>query len=69
MPRVEGYVYYSDGDTAGDAVIAAIIAADAIGNVTENDDGTVVVLNANAPEQIEAALAKAGWKMIRTKKK
>lgn len=60
--------------TGGDAVVAAICRASAIqGNIFYTTDGqefnpkdigaTITIWNANAAEQIEAALAETGWEV------
>jgi len=50
----------------GEIVINAVVRAAAIDSAILHDDETFTfVWAANAPEQIEAALAEAGWQLTR----
>jgi septum formation inhibitor MinC len=55
-------------DTPGDIVVNAVIRASALAGVELDDDGVIFIWEANAPEQIEAALAEAGWELRRIHK-
>lgn len=73
MSRVETHAFNRDDDSgmpsnAGELIIASVIDADAIGSIETDGDGMVVVWQANAAEQIEAALFKLGWKLVKIKK-
>jgi len=52
--------------SAGDVVIEAVVRAAALqGAIPHEDGGTIFVWSPNAAEQIEGALAEAGWKLVR----
>ena len=51
--------------TPGDIIVNAVIRASALAGVEIDDDGVIFIWEANAPEQIEAALAEAGWELVR----
>lgn len=52
---------------AGNAVVDAVIRAAAIDEVlpVEGTDALIIVWQANAAEQIEAALDEAGWVLVK----
>jgi hypothetical protein len=49
--------------TEGEIVINAVIRAAVIDNIEDAGDDWIIVWAANAPEQIEAALAEQGYKL------
>lgn len=52
--------------TDGDIVISAVIRARAIDEVEFTEDGDIIFIwAANAPEQIEAALAEQGYRLTK----
>lgn len=52
--------------TEGEVVVNAIIMASAIQEIIEDEDGECyIVWAANAPEQIEAALAEQGYQLTK----
>jgi len=50
-------------ESLGEILIDAVIRAGAIESAIQAGDATVFVWAANAPEQIEAALAEAGYRV------
>lgn len=54
--------------TPGDIIVNAVIRASALAGVEIDDDGVIFIWEANAPEQIEAALAEAGWELVRIRR-
>jgi hypothetical protein len=58
--------YPKDGDTEGDILINAVNMARAIDEVIFTDEGDIIFIwAANAPEQIEAALAEQGYRLTK----
>lgn len=49
----------------GEIVIDAVIRAAAVESAICVGDSTIFVWSANAPEQVEAALAEAGYRLVR----
>lgn len=51
----------------GEIIIDAVIRAAALEKAEITDTGCIFVWSANAAEQIESALAEAGFKLVKTK--
>lgn len=51
--------------TDGDIIISSVIRAAAIDDIEDGGDDWIIIWAANAPEQIEAALAEQGYKLTR----
>jgi len=51
--------------TPGEILVDVVIRAAALERAVLVDDATIFVWSANAPEQIEAALAEAGYQLVR----
>ena len=49
--------------TPGEILVDVVIRAAALEGAIQVDDATIFVWAANAPEQIEAALAEAGYRL------
>jgi transcriptional/translational regulatory protein YebC/TACO1 len=47
----------------GETIVDAVIRAGAIETAIQAGDATIIVWAANAPEQVEAALAEAGYRV------
>ena len=50
--------------TPGEIIVDVVIRAAALEGAVLVDDATIFVWSANAPEQIEAALAEAGYRLV-----
>ena len=50
-------------ESPGETIIDAVIRAGAIETAIQEGDATIFVWAANAPEQVEAALAEAGYRV------
>jgi hypothetical protein len=51
--------------TDGDIIISSVIRAAAIDDIEDAGDDWIIIWAANAPEQIEAALAEQGYKLTK----
>jgi hypothetical protein len=51
--------------TPGEIIINAVIRAAAIDKAIVEENGTIYIWAANAPEQIEAAIVEAGWLLVK----
>lgn len=58
------HVYRQDDGSHGNVVIDAVIRAGAIDRVEQAGGSCVIIWQANAAEQIEAALSEFGFRLI-----